>query len=123
MGRNLVITARHALGIAGVKAKVSERFGVLKNTYMDRIGAAELAWDGEVGHAWATALGQKGTAVVTAGEQDLRIEIALPWLLAPMAGMLQAIIEANADAIKPGPAAPASPEAPAPEASAASIAA
>ena len=103
MGRNLVVTARHALGSEGVKRKVSERFEALKATYVDRIGAADLVWEGGTGRAWATALGQKGTAVLTAGETDLRIEIQLPWLLAPMAGMLQAIIEANDDAIRPAP--------------------
>lgn len=101
MGRNLVFTARHDLGVEGVKARVSERFLVLKNTYVDRFGEADLVWDGNVAHAWATALGQKGTAVLTAGETDLHIDIQLPWLLAPMAGMLQSIIESNADAIKP----------------------
>ena len=105
MGRNLVFTARHELGIEGVKARVSERFLVLKNTYVDRIGAADLVWTDNIAQAWATALGQKGTAVLTAGENDLHIDIQLPWLLAPMAGMLQSIIEGNADAIK-APAVP-----------------
>ncbi len=102
MARTIVITSRHDLGIEGAKKRLSDRFDVLKTSYMDRIGAAELTWDGNTGRAWATCLGQKGSAVFDVQDRDLKIEIELPWLLAPMGGLLESIIRGNADALDPG---------------------
>ena len=101
MARTIVITSRHGLGVEGVKARISERFDALKASYIDRIGTAGLHWEGDTGHAFATTLGQKGTAVLSAGEGDLRIAIALPPLLAPLGGFLEALIRGNADALHP----------------------
>ena len=101
MARTIVITSRHDLGVERVKAQIAARFASLKAAYVDRVGTAELFWDGDVGHACATALGQKGTATLAVTAHDLRIEIMLPWLLAPMAGFLETLIRGNADALQP----------------------
>ena len=101
MARSIVIMSKHDLGIEGAKQRLSDRFAALKKTYVDRIGAADLTWDGCVGQAWATALGQKGTATIDVEANHLKIEIQLPWLLAGMAGMVESIIKGNADALQP----------------------
>ena len=107
MARTIVITSKHDLGIDGAKTRISDRFEVLKTSYMDKIGAADLTWDGNVGRAWATSLGQKGSAVIEIEAHALKIEITLPWLLSPMAGLLESIIKGNADALAPGNPTPA----------------
>jgi hypothetical protein len=104
MARTIVITSKHQLGTAAVKARVSERFAALHSAYIDRLGGGELRWEGDVGHAWAATLGQRGTAAIHAGDTDLRIEITLPLLLAPMAGLIESIIRNSADALHPAPA-------------------
>ena len=101
MTRTIVITSKHELGIDGAKTRISDRFAALKTTYMDRIGSADLVWDGATGHAWASALGQRGTGILAVEDQHLTIEIELPWLLAGMAGTIEAIIRGNADALTP----------------------
>ncbi len=116
MARTIVITSRHDLGAERVKAQIAARFAALKDAYIDRIGAAELIWTEDaapsnvdqasvghacVGHAWATTLGQKGTATLAVTGHDLRIEIVLPLLLAPLAGFLESLIRGNADALHP----------------------
>ena len=106
MARTIVITSRHELGIEGVKSTISDRFLGLKQTYVDRIGSAELTWEGETGHGRVTAFGQTGTARLDVEANHLRIEIELPRLLAGMAGLVEAIIRGNADALRPATATP-----------------
>ncbi len=101
MARTILITSRHGLGAERVKARINERFAVLKSAYVDRIGAAELRWEGDVGHAYATALGARGMATLTVGEGDVRIEIVLPLLLAPLGGFVESLVRGNADALHP----------------------
>ncbi len=101
MAGTIVITSRHDLGVDGAKVRIDNRFRRLKKTYVDRIGSAELTWDGTTGHARVTALGQTGFARVDLEANHLRIEIELPRLLAGMAGMVEAIIRGNADALHP----------------------
>ena len=101
MARTIVITSKHGLGAERVKAQITERFAALKAGAIDRIGAAELSWHGDTGHAYATALGAKGTAILTVGDGDLRIEITLPLLLAPLGGFVESLIRGNADALHP----------------------
>lgn len=101
MSRTVVITSKHALGIEGAKQNITERFAVLKSTYVDKIGSADLRWTGNVAHIDAKSLGQKVTGEIVVDEAMIRIEIHLPWLLGGMAGMIQSILESNADALKP----------------------
>ena len=101
MARTIVITSRHDLGAERVKARIDERFAALKAAYIDRLGPAGLRWEGDVGHAFATSLGQKGTATINVTESELRIEIVLPLLLAPFGGFLESLIRGNADALDP----------------------
>lgn len=107
MARTILITSLHGLGVELVKAQITERFAALKAGYVDRIGAAELRWDGDTGHAAVTAMGAKGTATLAVGESDLRIEIVLPLLLAPLGGFVESLIRGNADALHPAATRPA----------------
>ena len=101
MARVVVITSKHDLGVEGAKQRVIDRFAVLKTTYMDRIGGADLTWNGNTGHAWVSSLGQRGTAILHVDATHLKIEIQLPWLLAGLAGLVESIIRSNADALHP----------------------
>ena len=100
MARQIHLAVNHDLGIAGAKEAITERFAIIKRDYIDKIGSADLTWDGATGTVKANALGQKAEAAVVVGETEITIDITLPWLLAGMAGTIESVLKGNKDALQ-----------------------
>ena len=103
MSKPIHLEVKHDLGIAGAKRAIVDRFAILKANYIDKIGTAELSWAGDVGTVRAIALGQKATATVLVGATDITIDIALPFLLSGMSGMIESVLKSNKDALRSHP--------------------
>ena len=96
MSQSITMTFPHALGVEEAKRRIGERFEILKSTYVDKVGHAELAWVGDVAHLRARALGQTATAEIDVRQTEIKVEIHLPWLLATMAGKVERLLKSNA---------------------------
>ncbi len=101
MAKTIDLHVKHHLGVELAKRRVTDRFATLKTDYIDKVGSAAMAWEGDVAHVDATALGQKAKAAIIVGEADITIRIELPWLLSGMAGTIESILKNNVDALQP----------------------
>lgn len=91
MGEPLVITIGHKLGkeealrrIRPALGKATESFPVLK--------VEEELWSGDRMDFRVRALGQVAVGNVEVGENDVRLEVTLPWLLQKFADAVQKTI-------------------------------
>jgi len=92
MSEPLVITISHRLGkdealsrIQGALGKVSLSFPALH--------VEQETWTGDRMDFWVRALGQVAAGNVRVGEQDVRLEVTLPWLLQKFAQAVQRAVE------------------------------
>jgi hypothetical protein len=93
MTKPLVVSIPHQLGrdeaIRRLKAglgSVVPRFGAL-------LTVQEETWEAERLAFRVTALGQPVSGTVAVGEDRVVLEVQLPWLLAKLAGAMQALIQ------------------------------
>lgn len=96
MSRSITMTFPHDLSVPEAKKRIDERFDLLKQQYIDKVGRAELAWVGDVAHLRCSAIGQTATAEIDIQPKDIRVEIQLPWLLAAIAGKVEKALQSNA---------------------------
>jgi hypothetical protein len=103
MGKPLTVTIPHALGAAEAKRRISEGMDRLRQQYASQITRADIAWQGDRAELKVGALGQTIDARVDVGEDALRIEVDLPWLLQKLARPLETFLaRTGADTLKIG---------------------
>jgi putative polyhydroxyalkanoate system protein len=90
---NLTITIPHQLGRVEAKRRVSEQTNQLQSQHAGLFERFEQRWDGDTLHFHVTAAGQavSGSALFT--EQTVHLEVALPWMLSMLAGVVKKQIE------------------------------
>jgi hypothetical protein len=90
---NLTITIPHQLGKEEAKRRISEQSSQLLGEKGGVLEQAEQRWEGDTLHFLFAAVGQSvsGTALFT--DQSVHMEVALPWTLAMLAGVLKTQIE------------------------------
>ena len=90
---NLTISIPHQLGRTEAKRRIGEQASQLQSQHGGLFERVEQRWDGDTLHFLIAAAGQSvsGTAHVT--EQAVNLDIALPWMLALLAGTVKNQIE------------------------------
>jgi hypothetical protein len=90
---NLTITIPHQLGLAEAKRRVGAHADQLLGQQGGLLERVEQRWEGDTLHFHVGAVGQaiSGTALFT--EQNVQLDIALPWMLSLLAGSVKKRIE------------------------------
>ena len=92
MGKPLTVTITHSLGAAQAKQRISQGVESLRQQYASQITRADIAWQGDKAALQVGALGQVIHARIDVGEDQLRIEVDLPWLLQKLARPLETFL-------------------------------
>jgi hypothetical protein len=93
MAKTITLVIPHSLGAARAKQGVSEQMDRLKAAFIDRIGSAEVIWTGYHADVRVAALGQIVTAKIDVLDDSLRLEVALPWLLASLSPKVETFLQ------------------------------
>jgi putative polyhydroxyalkanoate system protein len=90
---NITITIPHQLTRAEAKRRMREGMGQSRQQFAGLLGPVEEHWDGDNLDLKITAAGQVITGRAVVGDQEVRVNIALPWVLAMLAGTVRRGIE------------------------------
>jgi hypothetical protein len=110
MARPVTITIPHQLGKEEARSRIANGFGQLEaQMAAASVSNVRQAWSGDTLNFSAQALGQSFIGAINVGEQDVRIEVALPGLLGVFAGKIAGklkqqgtlLLEKNSGNLKP----------------------
>lgn len=94
MSKPLVVTIPHSLGKEEAVNRL--RSGLAKATStLPMLALDEEVWAGDTMTFRLTAMGQQAHGSVDVAEREVRIEVALPWLLQRFGEMIQGAIKSK----------------------------
>ena len=88
MSETVSVTVSHRLGKAEAKRRIDESLARTHGQVGPMIAMQREAWEGDTLRLRMHVLGQTAAASIEVLEDALRIEVALPWLLAKAANRL-----------------------------------
>jgi putative polyhydroxyalkanoate system protein len=91
--RNLTITIPHQLGREEAKRRIAEQASQLQSQHGGMLERVEQRWEGDTLHFLVGAVGQSISGTLRVADQDVHLEVALPWMLAMLAGTVKKQIE------------------------------
>lgn len=93
MAKPLVVVIPHQLGRQEAKRRLLRGFDDLKARYGDKLTSVDDRWSGDHLDLAVRALGQAISAAIDVGEQEVTVEVKLPWLLAVVAEKARGMIQ------------------------------
>lgn len=84
----VTVTVGHRLGKAEAARRLKLGFAQAKNQFGPTISIEQGAWEGDRLHFRMRAVGQYCVGTIDVLEEELRVEVSLPWLLAKAANRL-----------------------------------
>ena len=96
MSDSVEVVVGHHLGKAEAVRRLKEGFAQTKGQLGGMITIEQETWEGDTLRFAMRALGQTASGTVDVLEDALRIEVALPWLLAKAANRLLPILRKQA---------------------------
>ena len=96
MSETVTVTVSHHLGKAEAVRRLKDGLARTDAPLGAMIAIDQQSWQGDTVHFRMRALGQTAAASIEVLEDALRIEVALPWLLARAAKRLLPILRAQA---------------------------
>lgn len=93
MSKPLVVVIPHQLGREGARGRLQTGLAGLKSKFGDKLTAIDERWSGDHLDVAVRALGQSVSAGLDVGEQEVRLEIHLPWMLALIAEKARNMIQ------------------------------
>lgn len=90
---NLTITIPHQLGRDEARRRIDEQASRLQSQHGGMLQRVEQRWEGDTMHFLVAAVGQSVSGTLRVAEQNVHLEVALPWMLAMLAGAVKARIE------------------------------
>ena len=92
MSEPLVITISHRLGKDEALSRIKGALGEASSSF-PALYVEQETWTGDRMDFRVRALGQVAAGNVQVGEQDVRLEVTLPWLLQKFAQAVQRAVE------------------------------
>ena len=92
MSEPLVITNSHRLGKDEALSRIKGALGKASSSF-PALHVEQETWTGDRMDFRVRALGQVAAGNVQVGEQDVRLEVTLPWLLQKFAQAVQRAVE------------------------------
>lgn len=93
MSKPLMVVIPHQLGRVEAKRRLETGLGQLKSAFGDKISSIDDRWDGDRLDLACKALGQSVAAVVDVADDNVRVEVQLPWMLAMIAEKARVYIQ------------------------------
>lgn len=93
---NLTISIPHQLGQAEAKRRIGEMASHLTDQSGGMLKSVDQRWEGDTLHFHVAAAGQTISGTAHVAEQTVNLDIALPWMLSPLAGTVKKQIEHQA---------------------------
>jgi hypothetical protein len=93
MGEPLTVIIPHRLGKAEAMARLKSGIEGVRKNFAGKLSVLEEQWVGDELRFRVGLLGQVTAGTITAGEENVRLAVELPWLLAKLAEKAKALIE------------------------------
>jgi putative polyhydroxyalkanoate system protein len=90
---NLTLSIPHQLPRAEVKRRIQEQVGKFQQQWGGKLGHLDERWNGDNLDFKFFAMGATVSGTIFVEDQAVRLELALPWLLAKLAGTVKQGIE------------------------------
>ena len=85
MAAPLVVVIPHSLGAAEARRRLEGGLDNLRTQFSAQLTRSEIAWAGNDAQVHLAALGQSIDARLEVADDNVRVEVVLPWLLARLA--------------------------------------
>ncbi len=86
---SIVVSVPHRLSVAEAHRRIEAMLDRLRSAYIDKLAYSEMTWSGASADIRVVALAQEVKARIDVLAESVRIEVALPWILAGLAGPIQ----------------------------------
>lgn len=93
MSDPVVVTIPHRLGKAEATRRLQAGFRGLRNGLSGKFAVVNETWNQSHMDFNASLLGQSTSGMVDVGEDYVRLELQLPWILAMLANRAKALVE------------------------------
>jgi putative polyhydroxyalkanoate system protein len=93
---NLTISIPHQLGRTEAKRRIDELASHLQDQSGGMFKGVQQRWDGDTLHFAVSAAGQSISGTALVNEQNVNLDIALPWMLSLLAGTVKKQVEQQA---------------------------
>jgi hypothetical protein len=92
MSKPLVLSIPHALGKEEAVRRLKSGLGSLPSNFRHVLAVQEETWTGDHLQFRVSALGQVANGTIDVADDHVRLEVALPWLLAQLVEKIQPLI-------------------------------
>lgn len=93
MSKPLVVSIPHNLGKAEAQRRLQGGLAGLKSQFGDKIASIDESWSGDRMDFRVGAMGQNVSGNVQVMEEQVRVEVQLPWILAMIAEKAKTFIQ------------------------------
>lgn len=93
MGQPLTVIIPHRLGKAEAMARLKSGLDGIRNSFAGKLSVLEEQWVEDELRFRVGLLGQVTAGTIAVGEDNVRLAVDLPWLLAKLAEKAKALIE------------------------------
>lgn len=93
MSKPLVVSIPHNLGRAEAMRRLQGGMGSLKSQFGDKVASIDESWNGDRMDFSVGAMGQKVSGHLEVMEDQVRVEVQLPWILAMVAEKAKTFIQ------------------------------
>ena|ERR671914_648585 len=92
MAKPLVVTIPHRLGKAEAGRRLKEGLGRVRTTFSASMLVLDEAWTGDRMQFRVAVLGQEARGTLDVADEEVRLEVELPWPLAALAEKAKALL-------------------------------
>jgi putative polyhydroxyalkanoate system protein len=103
---NLTVSIPHQLSREEAKRRVEELVANLQRQYGGMAGRVEQSWTGDTMNFAVSAMGMSVTGEILVADDVVRLDVALPFALAMLAGNVKQQIEEEGRKLLGGPSKP-----------------
>jgi putative polyhydroxyalkanoate system protein len=93
MSKPLVVVIPHQLGREGARQRLDSGLETLKSKFGAQISSIDSSWTGDHLDLVVKAVGQSVTAGLDVADDNVRVEVQLPWMLAMIAEKAKNLIQ------------------------------
>jgi hypothetical protein len=92
MSKPLVVTIPHSLGKAEASRRLKSGIARIRTTFASKLAVLDESWSGDRLDFRVGLFGQETNGTIDVGENEVRLEVMLPWVLAALAEKAKALV-------------------------------
>ncbi len=93
MSKPVMVSIPHQLGKEEALRRLQSGVGRLRSQFGDKLGTIEDTWTGDHADFRVSVLGQSVTGALDVMDNEVRVEVHLPWMLAMLAEKAKGLIQ------------------------------